>query len=170
MTDFVQAKSALERDHAALFLLLKFPELTPFVSGAVPEYSTADADEYLESAWWCKPMETYYRDGEEVRRVVPAPPFLDRRQLQEAHQEFTKLSEIGDANVYLGKLVLDWAASSPKDPRVPEALFIAVNANQSYKYGCNGWQNDEELRAQAITILLNHYPQSSWAARLPTSP
>ena len=74
--------------------------------------------------------------------------------------------EIPDAKSYLGKRVLEWAKNSPDDPRLPEALFIAVKANQVYKYGCSGWQNDEETLKELITILETRYPNSSWNAKL----
>ena len=50
---------------------------------------------------------------------------------------------------YLGKQAIEWAKASPDDPRVPKALFIAVQANQSFKYGCNSWEFDAELKAEA---------------------
>ena len=64
------------------------------------------------------------------------------------------------------KRVLQWAKSDPNDPRIPEALFIAGKANQSYKYGCNGWENDKETEQEAIKILSEQYPQSPWTAKL----
>jgi hypothetical protein len=66
--------------------------------------------------------------------------------------------------------VIDWAKSSPADPRVPEALFIAAQANKSYKYGCEGWEHDEKTKQRAETMLRRSYPQSPWTAKLSEQP
>jgi hypothetical protein len=171
MKEFLASGNGVAREHAALYLLLKSPGLTPFVSGEVTPRSVTgdDLDYYFESAWWCTPNETEFRNGQEVQKVVTAPPFIDAQRLTEAKQEFDKLLEIGDAKTFLGKKVLEWAHDSPNDPRIPEALFIAFMANQSYKYGCNGWEHDEEIQKEAGQLLREHYAASGWSAKLPTS-
>jgi hypothetical protein len=167
LNEYLDAKNETDRRHAALFVLLKFPDLTPFLSGAFQRFPIyQDSDYYFESAWWCEPSETEYREAQEVPKVVPAPPFVDAHQLEIAKREYAALSEIGDASGFLGKQVLQWAAESPDDARIPEALFIAFAANQSYKYGCNGWNHDEELQQQVSTLLHERYPQSPWTAKL----
>src|SRR4030095_16237957 len=96
-----------DREHAALYLLLKSPGLTPYVSGSLKQVSVnQDLDYYFESAWWCKPAETEYRNGQEIRKIVKAPPFINPEQLSAANQEHETLVAIGDAKTYLGKQVL----------------------------------------------------------------
>jgi hypothetical protein len=169
MKEFVEAKNAAEREHAGLYLLLKSPSLTPFISADLTPRSRSNdqVDYYLESAWWCAPSETEYRDRKEVRKIVSAPPFIDAQRLAEAKQEFEALAAIGDAKTFLGKKVLEWAKSSPNDPRVAEALFIAFMANESYKYGCNGWEHDLEIQREAERLLREKYAASGWTAKLP---
>jgi len=65
--------------------------------------------------------------------------------MESAATERAKLKAIGDARSYLGKLVLEWAKASPEDSRIPEALYIAFNANGGYKYGCSGWEHDDDV-------------------------
>ena len=167
LTQYLQTQGPAAREHLALYILLKFPGLSPFIAGTLPEPSTAEDSDYdFETAWWCKPSETEYRSGNEVGKIVPAPRFLEPSQLETAQREYATLSAIGDAKSYLGKRVLQWAKSDPSDPRIPEALFIAGKANQSYKYGCNGWENDKETEQEAIKILSEQYPQSPWTAKL----
>jgi hypothetical protein len=115
---------------------LKFPNLSPFVKSGIPEFSTSDEiNYYFESAWWCTlPVTEYARDGE-IPKVVRKPDFLTAKQMDSAAAERAKLDAIGDAKSYLGRLVLEWAKASPEDSRIPEALYIAFNANGSYKYG-----------------------------------
>jgi hypothetical protein len=74
--------------------------------------------------------------------------------------------QIGDANSYLGELVLVWAKHSPSDPRIPEALYIGAQANQPYKYDCGGWEQDEEVRTKLEKLLREKYPNSAWTAKL----
>ena len=164
---YLNARTATERKRAALYVLLKFPNLTPFVPSGMPTFVSAEESlYYFEGAWWCPVSTTEYKDGGEVAKVVPPPGFLNPSQLEAARKELGKLSAMGDGKSYLGKQVIEWAKESPGDPRIPEALFIAVKANESYKYGCSSWDNDEDTREKAATILQQRYPHSPWTTRL----
>ena len=164
---YLKAKTAKERSNAALYVMLKFPTLSPFVQGGLPKFETSEGIEYsFHRSWWCKPDNTEYNnEGTEVPRVVPKPNFLTDAQLETARREFDSLSAIGDAKKYLGKQAIEWAKSSPDDPRIPEALFIAAQANRSYKYGCGSWEQDDETKAEAETLLRERYPESPWTQK-----
>ena len=166
---YLQARTLAEKNHAALFVLLKFPTLSPFVKSGIPDFATSDdINYYFESAWWCTlPVTEYNRKSEEVPKVVRKPNFLTARRIESAAAERDKLEAIGDAKRYLGKLVLQWAKSSPEDSRIPEALYIAFNANGSYKYGCGGWEHDDEVQRETSRLLREKYPNSPWTIRLP---
>lgn len=168
---YLDAPTPQERNNAALFVLLKLPSLTPLIQTGIPEFNAVEAnDYYLESAWWCAPSDTEYNmQGDEVRKVVAKPVFLASAQLEAARRERASLIAIGDAKSYLGKQTLAWAKSFPQDSRIPEALYIAVQANSTYKYGCSGWSSDEKTREQAETILRTRYPKSPWTAKLTKS-
>jgi hypothetical protein len=168
LNEYLRAKPG-ERDHAALFVLIKFPNLSPFVVSGLPLFNTSeDVDYYFESAWWCElPATEYNAEGHEVQKVVSKPEFLTARQLETAAAERKQIDEVGAGKSYLGKLVLRWAKSSSQDPRVPEALFIAFKANENYKYGCGGWEHNEEIQNEAEALLREKYPGSGWTARLP---
>lgn len=58
---------------------------------------------------------------------------------------------------------MDWAKRYPADRRVPEALYIAIQANGWTKYGCG---SDTELHDQFAECLKKHYPNSEWTAKL----
>jgi hypothetical protein len=149
-------------------VLLKFPNLSPYVPGDLPEWSTSEeSDYYFETAWWCPLPDTEYDGhGNEIPKVVPKPAFLTPEQLETARRERVAVLALGDAKSYLGKQVIEWAKTSPLDRRVPEALFIAVKANESYKYGCQGWDFDEATRNTADKILRVRYEHSPWSAKL----
>jgi len=165
---YLNAQTAIEKEHAALFVLLKFPSLSPLVAGGISEFETAEqVDYYFEASWWCTPADTEYnRNGDQVRKVVPRPAFLTGEQLAAAQKERAALVAFGDGKSYLGKQVIQWAKLSPDDPRIAEALFIAFKANESYKYGCSGWEHDEEIQEETDSILRQRYPASPWTARL----
>ena len=165
---YLKAKTVKERRNAALYVLLKFPTLSPFVEGGLPRFETSEGIEYyFGDSWWCKPSKTDYTDeGTEIPRVVPKPNFLSETELETARREFTALDAIGDAKHYLGKRAIVWAKTSPNDPRIPEALYIAAQANRSYKYGCDMWEQDNETKEAAETLLRERYPESPWTAKL----
>ena len=172
MQRYIKARTPKAKHDAALYILLKFPSLSPLVPGGLPGFDTSeDIEYYFEESWWCAPSDTELNmEGEEVPKVVPKPSFLTAVQLETARREHEALIALGDAKPYLGKQVIDWAKSSPADPRVPEALFIAAQANKSYKYGCEGWEHDEKTKQRAETMLRRSYPQSPWTAKLSEQP
>jgi hypothetical protein len=167
LNEYLRAKAS-ERDHAALFLLLKFPNLSPYVATGLPSFETAeDVDYYFESSWWCRLPTTEYNDaGQEIAKVVRRPDFMNSKQLEAAATERKQLDLTGDGKSYLGKLVLQWARVAPRDPRIPESLFIAYKANESYKYGCGSWDHDEDLQREVADLLMQRYPESPWTAKL----
>jgi hypothetical protein len=169
LNSYLQARTLAEKNHAALFVLLKFPNLSPFIKSGIPDSDTPERlDYYFESAWWCTLEETEYNQhSEEVPKVVRKPDFLTAQQIASAASERDKLKAIGDAKRFLGQLVLDWAKVSPEDSRIPEALYIAFQANVSYKYGCGGWEHDDEIQQEAQRLLRQRYSSSVWTAKLP---
>jgi len=148
--------------------LLKFPDLSPYLSSVIPTFDTSeDVDYYFDTKWWCAPEETDYTDqGVEVPKVIPKPSFLTPAQLETARREYRALAVIDDAKSYLGRRVLAWAKASPANPKIPEALFIAARATQAYKNGCGGWENDQTTQEEAEKLLKRRYPSSPWTAKL----
>jgi len=165
---YLEARTREERERSGLFMLLKYQFLSPFIKDGIPTSETTEKlDYYMESAWWCGPELTQYDDeGNKSARVVPKPGFLSAPEVEVSRRERARLSEIGDAKIFVGRKVLAWAKAAPNDKRVPEALFIAVKANESYKYGCGGWDYDEDLKSQTATLLKERYSASAWAAKL----
>ena len=163
---YLKSTTTKERRHAALFALLQTSRLSPYISSTA-QFSIRPGDYYFGQAWWCPlPEQDYNDDGQLAPKLVPKPAFLTAAQLEAAARERRVLIDLGDGKSYLGKQVLGWAESSPDDPRLPEALFIAVKANAEYKYGCDGWAHDKETQYSAETILRERYPLSSWTAKL----
>lgn len=168
LSTYLNASSRQQQEDEALYILLKFSNLTPYVAAGVPKFSTPEEDDYyFVFSWWCRPEETQYdENGNEISKRVPSPRFFNAATLATAKRERTALAAIGDAKSYLGKRVLDWAKRSPKDPRMPEALYIVIKANESYKYGCGSWEEDEETRTSLEKLLKERYANSPWTAKL----
>jgi hypothetical protein len=170
LKDYLDAKTAEQRSNQALYILLKYPNLSPWLTTGIQEFTTSESlDYYFDTSWWCRPSETDYTlDGTEVTKVVPSPGFLNAKVVANAKKERAVLIESGNGKSFLGKRVLEWAQRSPDDPRIPEAIYIAAQANQSYKYGCGSWEEDEVTRTALEKLLRGKYPGSAWAAKLET--
>ena len=166
--EYLEARTVKERREAALWVLLKFPDLSPYLSSVIPNFDTSeDLDYYFDTKWWCAPEETEYNDeGNEVPKVIPRPSFLTPAQSETARREYRALVEIDDGKSYLGRQVIAWAKASPSDPKIPEALFIAARATQAYKNGCGGWNHDDATQQEAEKLLKQRYASSPWTARL----
>jgi len=165
--EYLKAATPVQREDAAIFALLKLPILSPYISPGVPDLDTGDDGYDFALAWWCTLQETTYDEKEkEVPRQVPSPSFLTAEFVAMARKERAELKAIGDGKKYLGTRVIEWARQRPADSRLPEALFIGVMANQSFKYGCGGWEHDDQVREDAASLLKEKYPNSVWANKL----
>jgi hypothetical protein len=68
---------------------------------------------------------------------------------------------LGAAPNYISQQVLQWANRSPDDPRVPEALHLAVNTT---RFGCTDEQSGRWSKA-AFDLLHRKYPNTPWAKK-----
>lgn len=149
-----------EKERAALFLILKHEELTPYVPSGFGE--SHEQISYA-SRWWCAPYDEIYDEATQKtypRSSITKPVFLTAAQTKAASDEMAKLKEVGDAPKFLGEKVLGWQKLFPNDKRIPESLFIVYETNDWDKYGCGGVQ---ELRKAAAETLKTKYANSSFA-------
>lgn len=191
---YSQAQTRDERQFAAVFAILHFPGLRPFVEGPYPRAIPFEEIDNLRDNWWCGDVggnvgEVYFegcwRDGgngpRELIQVAPAsgstpartewltvgpklpsvafPAFLDAAEKERVDTEWDRLHTLGSASHYLPRVVIDWGKRHPHDPRVPEALYLAVRA---MRYG-----NSNDLSHDAYLLLHQNYPQSEWAKKTP---
>jgi hypothetical protein len=165
LTKIATAPTQPAKDAAALYFVLKNPLLSPYLESGVGKTDN-EQDAWSSDDWWCAPYDTEYDDatGAEVPKALPSrPAFLMAAQAKMAQDERKRLKDIGDAPKFLGDRVIAWAKRSPLDKRVPEALYIMINANGWTKYGCG---NNEELKDEMVKYLKLHYPNSEWTAKL----
>jgi hypothetical protein len=93
-------------------------------------------------------------------KTAPSPPgFLTDEQRSAVVAERKKMASIESGPSELCLRAVEWAKRSPADPRVPEALHLAVKAT---RYG----YRDERTRQRsksAFETLHKLYPNSKWA-------
>ncbi len=164
-----EAKTPVARQNAILFFVLKNPMLSPFLEDGIGKTDN-DFGEWDSNDWWCS---SYMEDSEtnDVQDtsqppVVP-PKFLTSAQKQAAATERKKIVALGDAPAFLASKVVAWAARSPADKRIPEALYIVHQANGWTKYGCG---NNEELQKKIGDLMNKNYPDSPWTKKLTEEP
>jgi hypothetical protein len=73
------------------------------------------------------------------------------------------LTKAGEAPNLLAARVIAYAESHPTDPRVPEALHLAVKAT---KLGSKD-DSTTKFSAQAFRLLHKQYPGNPWTKKTP---
>lgn len=159
------AKTLPAQDRALLYFILKNPLFSPYIEDGMGKTDN-EQEQFDSNDWWCEPYDEEYSDEANAsipRKLPPRPAFLTAAQSKLAQSERKRLRDAGDAPKFLAAKVLDWAKKAPADRRVPEALYIMIEANGWTKYGCG---NNEDLRNELVALLKKRYPTSEWAAKL----
>jgi hypothetical protein len=167
------------RRFAAVLGILRNPGLRPYVTpGYTRSVGRAEIDN-LRDNWWCgfgvKAEEAgyifnHYRIHSELspplRMLYPSgsvdsPAFLSGDAKMQAEAEWKRLASLPAAPTHLAREVMRWALTHREDPRVPEALHLAVRAT---RYGCTDAGASGSSR-QAFDLLHRRYPKSEWARK-----
>jgi hypothetical protein len=157
---YSQAQTSEERRFAAVFAILHFPGLRPYVDGPYPRLTPFEEIDSFRDNWWREGVGpgAWVTIGPPVPSVG-FPAILDAAEKQRAAAEWRELSALGSASHYLPRVVIEWGKKHPSDPRVPEALYLAIRA---MRYGSsNEWSHE------AFTLLHKDYPKSEWAKQTP---
>jgi hypothetical protein len=171
-----RATTPEERHFAAVFTVLHFPGLRPFVDDSFPRTTAFHRIDDYRDNWWCGDVggitgrNNYAKINDEPEEgatqsgpTVTSPDFLTQEEKQQVAKEWKKLNSFGSSARYLPSVVVDWAAKHPDDPRVPEALHLAVRAT---RFACTN-ERPSDLSRQAFDLLHKNYPKSDWAERTP---
>ena len=177
LDDYLSRQQADARKFSAIYAWLKFPGLQPIVNSGVGRRTPLDKQDEYRANWWCaaalSPQASTAEasdesKGESVKKrsVTGAgktdfqfPAFLSEAQKGAARDEHARLTSFGAAPNYLCRQVIEWAERHPTDPRVPEALHLAVKTT---RYGCTDKETAKWSKA-AFDVLHKRYPNSSWA-------
>jgi hypothetical protein len=172
---YLQAGDSGERRFAAVWLMLKFPGMRPHFAPGYGRLTELGRMDHSGDNWWCAgspepenlaipghsvfqlsgPLNTVYSTGE------PGAQFLSAAQKNKAREEWLAISKVPAAPDYLTTQTVDWAQSHRDDPRVPEALHLAVQAT---RYGCASTETGRHSE-QAFQLLHRNYPDSEWARK-----
>lgn len=162
MEPFRSAGTDSERHFTALFITLQNPGLIPYVREGLLRKATLGEIDNFRDNWWCAdPGMGGANTGRNPKPDLPAPAFLPEADKNRAQQEQEKLAAIGFAPNYLTSEVLTYAKQHPDDPRVPQALHLAVRAT---RYGCTN-PDTTHLSEAAFNLLHQQYPKSEWAEK-----
>lgn len=176
------APTSEARQFAAIFIILKFPGMRPYVNTGIGRLTPLNQIDNYRDNWWgrfdpqatCEPWSNLnpYTSmkgpeiSEPLRLLYPNatpdfPDFLDKAQQATAKAEWNKLASIEAAPTYLSRQVIAWAKRAPHDPRVPEALHRAV---KSTRFGCTT-RETLQFSKQAFQLLHKRYLKSHWATK-----
>ncbi|HYM13806.1 MAG TPA: hypothetical protein VEU62_23910, partial [Bryobacterales bacterium] len=176
---WLAAKDRPSRQFAAAFLTLKFPATRPYIDTGVPRLTPLGQVNDLRDNWWCrfdlgqgldvpnrnKLWEKWMKDEPggkpDPDAALPFPAFVTAAQQAAARAQWERIFAVGAAPNYLSRAVVGWAKTHPNDPRVPEALHLAV---ESTRIGCVDKETSQWSRA-AFELLHQRYPKSPWAAQ-----
>jgi hypothetical protein len=150
---FLAAKTPAARKFAAAFLMLHEDDADPTV-GSMHE---------VGEHWWWSNMLPQYSTDEEIRLAkftnLVRPRFFSVVQSQQGQAELERLKKIAPPGTYLPKIVVGWAQTNPGDPRVPEALHLAVRCT---RYAARADKNINYSQ-EAFKLLHTKYPNSHWS-------
>lgn len=158
-----------EKKFAAIYAWLKFPGMEPLVDIGVSREAALNQQDSYRDNWWCRSTvgAPYPEESPEVvyftSAAGPPPAFLTPAEVQKGASEAVALKALGTAPNYISRQVIDWANRRPADPRVPEALHIAVRTT---RFGCTDKETVRWSKA-AFDVLHKKYPASPWAKKTP---
>jgi hypothetical protein len=157
---YLGATTDQDRAFAAAFLMLHFSSAQPY-----PTAEQLSDDSYGDSSgwWWGANAAFTPGDTQKSKTDEQALDFVSAKQAADARQQLAKLKKVDGAPDYLTKIVLAFAHAHPTDPRVPEALHLAVKCT---RYGDKG-DHTTALSKQAFQLLHTQYKTSPWTKETP---
>lgn len=103
--------------------------------------------------WWCVSGARFYPG------IEPSLPLFLEEHRQAAAEENEALDALGSGPSWMLRTILDHARSQPNDPRVPEALSLAILGT---RWSC-GDANTSALARRAHALLQKQYGATQWA-------
>jgi tetratricopeptide (TPR) repeat protein len=158
----------------AVFWILRLPGLTPEIRAGIGRTTkVSEIDSFRDNWWW--------------RSAAPSASAGDRDSNHQAIYDLYPAGDIGpdgflpgdertaggkeaeqlrttapNAVTYLAAAAIAWARAHPQDPRVPEALHLAVRCTH---YGGGADKTSTPLSKEAFDLLHRRYPNSDWAKK-----
>jgi hypothetical protein len=145
-----------EPSFPAWLTLLRNPGLRFYLDDGLQRSQSAQLLDETRENWW--PANFLQPGGAPAQTV--AANFLTPSEINEAKQQLEKLMAVPSGTSWLGRRVIDYAKSNPRDEDVPEALHLVVRAS---RYG----PSDSAISREAFLLLHRAYPESRWSKETP---
>lgn len=166
---FALAQRPEAKRFAAIFMWLKTPGMEPVVDQGLGRQGVLTAQDTYRDNWWCSAAYPSIATEPEDADSLPSftadkkyePPFLSASQRAAATREYSIISRFGAAPNFLARQVIQWANTNPTDPRVPEALHLAVNTT---RFGCTD-KDTGRWSKSAFDLLHRRYGNTTWARK-----
>jgi hypothetical protein len=169
LNNYLSTTQPDEKKFTAIYGWLKFPGLEPVVDIGIGRATPLNQQDMLRDNWWCRSF-IEPAEPEELREAIqftavpgPPPAFLSEAEIARGARESASLKALGTAPNYISRQVVDWANRKPNDPRVPEALHLAVRTT---RYGCTDKETARWSKA-AFDVLHRNYPNNPWTKKTP---
>lgn len=167
LTEYLNATTPDARKFAAVFTMLKFPATRPIVNSNVDRETPIEKIDDFRDNWWCS-FDEKASDAQEDGKSKPKtkqelPIFLNKKVLSRADTEQKQLIALGTAPNFLCNEVIKWAKANLTDPRVPEALHLAV---KSTRFGCTD-DKTSQFSKSAFQVLHKNFPSNPWTKKTP---
>jgi hypothetical protein len=177
LNEYMDATTDAAKQAVALYALLKFPGTRPFITPGVGRFTPLNERDIYRDNWWCEQAPGSYVPVDEGQSAgdttansqasgmaTPlAPDFLSTAQREAGKRERAALLSLGSGPNYLAREAVDWGNRMPNNPRIPEALHLAVMAT---RYSCVDEKTGPLSRA-AWQLLHTRYKNSVWAKKTP---
>jgi hypothetical protein len=159
---YLATKTDDDRRFEAALVVLEHPEVTAVVPR--PEYESLDGfgwDWRIPGVQVPHELDLPARTdvGETVDRV-PLPHLFSEGEVAAIATELAPIDDLGTARIWICQESIRRARTQPKDPRVPETLYRAIQTTRlTYDKQVSAWSH------RAFTTLHRQYPKSPWTAR-----
>jgi hypothetical protein len=168
---YQSAATPQQKKTEAALLLLRVPGASPWLGSGLGYPYMRDRIGLTATRWW------FHEDADNqgapdtqddvtlcndcaLPLQFAAPAFITSQDRDRARNDVKRLRQLPGAPAYLGAIILGWANAQPRDPRVPEALYLVVRAT---RYG----EKDTETSKAAYLLLHNRYRRNSWTSKTP---
>lgn len=176
---------AAARAFACALFVLRTPGARPYLDSGEGRVTPARRIDDYQDNWWCgsddderhwggapDPLGTrreyafgydssVVRARNAARHTPAAPAWATAEERAALARESASLAKQPGAADWLPARALAFAKAHPDDPRVPEALHLAV---RSTRFGCPS-ERTSALSREAFTLLHRRYAASAWAKK-----
>jgi hypothetical protein len=145
--------------------------MRPYITGGAARGEDFGKLDTYSDNWWDSTLPdqdvTYQEKGGDIVRskLKPDefPKLLTHEEAKRGVAEIKQLLASGSAPTYLCAQIAEFAAKNQSDPRVPEALHLAVRAS---RYG-HKESRTTPFSKNCFQLLHKNYPKSPYTAKTP---